>query len=340
MLPNWGFSMWYSVEGKKGKADQIRHEVRKRMVYKHLMQRKFSSPKGYRPYEDVMLTIALNIELAEMGLDLAEHRWVWLCAIDIFGRAATDNIFPVYRVEPELLTMLLEAEEPKQFGKILPTPIESGLFLFPQGMVKVGARSIDWLLVDVVDQGDRSQSFKFEQGEVIFERLSELDRQRYRWVTQVESGDRAVAGDMFVSTFGYSETSESLENQYVSIGHSDIELTNVLTALSKHLWLWLYQPRNLEYVEATRSRGFGSKTNSSPVRYPIKLGIEEQPHKIYRPVIDTGDRLQESTQTPRKSPVKHVRRAHWRNVPIGLRSECKRELRLIPRSVVNPTNDY
>lgn len=331
--------MWYTVQGcDGGKAEQIRREVRKRMVYKHLTERKFASPKGYRPFEDVMLVMAMNMELAEMGLELASYRWIWMCAIDIMGRAAVDNIFPVYRVEAELLTILLEAEEPKQFGKILPTPIESGLFLFPQGMIKIGRWSVDWLLVDTVDQGDRVQEFKFQKEAVIFERLSHDDRRRYRWVTQTEPTDPTTAGDMFVSTFGYSETGDSLEKVHISISQEDIDLTTLLTALSKHLWLWLHQPREHEYVEATRARGFGSKsTPAPPARYPIKLGVEEQPHKIYR-TIARGNDPQESTQTRRKSPVKHSRRAHWRNVPIGARSACKRELRLIPRSTINPTN--
>lgn len=334
--------MWYTIQGYDGsKAEQIRREVRKRMVYKHLTERKFATPKGYRSFEEVMLVMALNIEIAEIGLELSEYRWIWMCAIDIMGRAAVDNIFPVYRVEAELLTILLEAEEPKQFGKILPTPIESGLFLFPQGMIKIGKWSVDWLLVDTVDQGDRVQEFKFQKEAVVFERLTQDDRRRYRWVTQTEPTDPTTAGDMFVSTFGYSETGDSLEKVHISISKEDIDLTRLLTALSKHLWLWLHQPREHEYVEATRARGFGSKSApSKPVRYPIKLGIEEQPHKIYTPANTSNEnRTREANQTPRKSPVKHVRRAHWRNVPIGARSECKRELRLIPQAVVNPAND-
>lgn len=328
---------WDNQE-EKDKHRQIRAEVRKRRVYKHLNRRKFITPKGYRDYDDVIMTIALNMELAELGLDLAGHRWIWLCAIDVFGRAAVENTFPVYTVDRELLTVLLEAEEPKQFGKILPTPIETGLFLFPQGMIRVGHWSVDWMLVDTVDQGDRVQEFCFEKEAVLFERLSDEDRRRYRWVTQTESSGANHPGDMFVSTFGYSEQGEELEKRHISISQDDIDLTSVLTALSKHLWLWLYQPKEYEYIDATRSRGFSQKANDRPkaprARYPIKLGIEDQPHRIYK-----YDRDSNTATGKRKSPVKHERRAHWRNVPIGSRKEAKRELRLIAKTTIKPENE-
>lgn len=322
--------MWHNIGDDSSGVDPIHQEVRSRMVYKHLTKRKFVSPKGYPQFEEVALKLALNIELAELGLELVGYRWIWLCAIDIMGRSAADNIFPVYRVDPELLSVFLEAEEPKQFGKIMPAPIESGLFLFPKGMIKIGKWEIDWLLVDTVDQSDRNQEYQFDKQGVILERLTDTDKRRYRWVTQTDLGDRGNVGDMFVSTYGYSQIGEESEKQYISISQSDIELTNLLTALSKHLWLWLYQPRKIEYVEVTRARGFGAKKNTALARYPIKLGLEEQSHKIYKP------RPKGSSRAPRKSPVKHVRRAHWRNVPIGTREDGRRELRLIPRSIVNP----
>jgi hypothetical protein len=313
-------------------------EVKKRLAFKILNKRKFATVKGYPEYSDIMMVMAANIELAEIGCEMltSNNRWLWLCTVDIFARAATYNTFPVYRVDPDLMTILLETEEPKQFKNELPTPfVESALFLFPKGAVKVGCQCIDWLMVDYVDVSQKETVFEFDKGSVKFERLNLWDSIRYRWATQTRSEDPEYPGDLFVSTFGYTSTREVAPGEnMVGMREKDAELTKRLTRLTKHLLLWLQQPKEHEYIEVTRARGFGKtpKNVKPAARYPIKLGVDEQPHKIYK-YTPTNDRPQR--ETTRKSPVPHDRASHWRYVPVGPRPEGRRELKVIRSTRVN-----
>jgi hypothetical protein len=323
---------------------RIRKEARKRFVYQHLSKRQFACPKGYRSFDDVITIMSIDLELAELGVDISNYQWLWIAAIDIMSRAAVENIFPVYRVDRDLMELFLDAEDPKPFNKTLPVPFESGLFLFPKGMIRFDRWEIDWLLVDIVERGDETiQTFNFTKQPVSFNRMGHNESLTYRWVTQPESGDRLSPGDLFVSTFGYSQNrDECAPNIIGTATDRGFEVTKFLNCLVKNLLLWLHQPRECEYqvIEVTKARGFGKTANAKPVPkavYPIKLGLEEQPHKIYR--YPNDDRSRDPSLPPRKSPRPHVRRSHWRNVPVGPRETHKRELRLILKTKVNAPKD-
>ena len=320
---------------------EIRKEARKRFVYQHLSKRKYATPKGYRPFDDVITIMSINIELTELGLEVEDYQWMWFCAVDVMARAAVENVFPVFRVEADLLGALLEAEDPKPFKDTLPIPFESGLFLFPKDMIRVGKWAIDWLLVDTVERKDAHQTFELPKENILFDRMDADAAVTYRWVTQPESGDREAPGDLFVSSFGYTDSGRECGVKAVGVSDKDFTVNDILNRLTKNLLMWLYQPRELEYeiVEVTRAAGFGRKATATPLPtaiYPIKLGLKEQPHKIYRP---RDDRLRDPTLPPRRSPRKHERRSHWRNVPVGKRDAHKRELRLILKTKVNYPKD-
>jgi len=319
---------------------KIIEEVRKRFAYKLLNGRKFADVKGYSSFTDVILVMAANIELAEVGCQMLEtnNRWLWLCTVDIFARAAQYNIFPVYRVDEELISLFLEAEDPKQFKTIQPKPVETALFLLPKGQIRVGCQCIDWIMIDYVESTERSTEFEFDKGSVIFERLNVYDKIRYRWATQTRSENPEYPGDLFVSSFGYtSDNSSAPGENMIGMREVDAELTATLSRLAKHLLLWLQQPKEYEYVEATRSRGFGKnpKKNKPAPRYPIKLGLDEQPHKIYKPVPRDDRANSTESKAARKSPDPHERSAHWRYVPVGPRAEGARELKFIKSTKVN-----
>ena len=317
---------------------KIIQKVKERFAYKLLNNRKFAEVKGYAAFTDIILVMATNLELAETGCQMLtnNNRWLWLCTVDMFARAGQYNTFPVYRVDEELLNLFLEAEDPKQFKQIQPQPVESALFLFPKGQIKVGCQCIDWLMVDYVDTRERSNEFEFDGGSVIFERLSVYDNIRYRWATQTRSEDREYPGDLFVSTFGYTSEGTSAPGELTGLRQIDADLTTLLTRISKHLLLWLQQPKEYEYVEVTRARGFGKtfKNDKPAPRYPIKLSIDDRLHKIYKPA-PRDDRPTSETENPRKSPEPHDRCAHWRYVPVGPRSEGRRELKFIRSTKVN-----
>lgn len=320
------------------KAAKIRAEVKRRDCYQRLISRKFAPVKGYKTFEEIALIMALNLEIAEIGLELSGHRWVWLCACDMFGRAIVDNQFPVYRVDKELTELLLETEEPKQFKNELPRPIDSALFLLPDGLINVGKWCINWVLVDIIDQTEAYQEYKFTQETIGFQRLSETDLVRYRWITQTHPTVPNTPGDIFISTFGFDRSQSELETEYITKTPDDKLVTALISKLVKNLLLWLYKPRECEYVESHRGRGFGgsNKPIKEPKRYPIKLGIDEQPRRIYRPPAGQSDR---PSSTQRRSPLPHRRKSHWRRVPVGKREENRRELRLIRQANINQNKD-
>lgn len=316
----------------RSKAAKIRAKIKSRECYKRLTSRQFATVKGYANYEDIALVMALNVEIAEIGLNLCNNRWVWLCACDMFARAIVDNYFPVYRVEQELGELLLEIDSPKQFVNELPRPIECGLFLLPKGLIGIDKWVVDWVLVDVVDHDDPSHLFKFQDGDVLFDRLYEGDKIKYRLVTQTRPLMPDTPGDIFISTFGYDRHGEELGKEYISHTPADRVLMDILGAFVKNLLLWLQKPRECEYVESKRGRGFDSnKQPAKPApRYPIKLGVNEQPNRIYRPI----DRPKNDPENKRQSPFPHRRKSHWRRVPVGKRDDGKRELKLIRQSFV------
>lgn len=298
--------------------ERFNREVKLKDFYRALTTRKFTSPKGYSNYEDICLKIASNLEAAELGIEAKGFEWTWLCALDIFERLASDLLFPVFRVDRELTELLIEADEPKQFSETLPCPFETALFLLPKGLISIAGWDVDWIVIDAIDSSESERVFELSERRVIFSRLNDRDGIRFRWVTE-------VSGDLFVSTFGYDELGKEVEKHpQVTLTEGDLSLTAILTKLTKGLLLWLDRPQEYEY-EIVPPKGFGKKAVvGDRARYPIRLGINSQPHRIGRAAVESGNK--------RRSPVPHIRRAHWRRVAVGVRSEGRRELKLIPRS--------
>lgn len=298
----------------------FREEVRSRAWYRALTARKFASPKGYVKFEDACLEMASDLETAGYNIDMRGYEWTWICALDVFCRMAEDPIFPVYRIDRELIKEAIARPiSDVEFGSIQPHPIERGLFLLPKGAIG----DVDFLAVDIVDSSQPERLLELGGKSIAWSRLSPHEGIRYRWVTQIIKN-----ADLYASSLGYDAAGQFVAPEKLLEGRDRIFTDNIASVMKAAL-VRLDRPCEIQYEMSPHKRR-DVRGNSEPIRYPIRVGMDS-PVRIVRVPPVPDDRPE---REKRRSPVAHVRKKHYRRVPVGPRSEGRRELREIRSSKV------
>lgn len=298
-------------------------------------QRPYKIPKGYMDWRYISGAIAYGMYCANYQRDRDSVIKCW----GLLGQLWYDEMAPTYCLDAGLLKELRQTEILGQKHLLRDLSINLGCFLLvlPDNAIKTGnGANLSYCIVNTINP-DYIKGV-IERYQIKESTRSQILTERPNLYTQVSWSSVDDSGCTWYSAKGIDKDGEIFGRGY-DMGRNEITdgdrqfLADVENLVFNVLLLLSYEPEIItEYRE--RVKGFNPRQPQNKERYWYPRWLAEPPVMKVRYVY-CGSPQTNSDGTKRASPHPHLRKAHWKRVPIGP-GKCERKWVRIRSTDVRP----